>query len=153
MLGNMASAILGPLTTRTQSSRKSSSDRAYSIVSPLWHFAASLQWKDENGNNRLFMAPHLVRAWSAYKDMRIHTHTHTHTHTSMHAPMHIRINSFTHTHTHSQIHTHYIIYTNWDRHWQVLRKEKHLKDFWNMRKCSEFKAIERLLARKCEGGL
>ena len=31
------------------------------------------------------MVPHLIRAWSAYKDIRIHlfhlTHTHTHTHT------------------------------------------------------------------------
>ena len=25
------------------------------------------------------MVPHLVRAWSAYKDMDAHTHTHTHT--------------------------------------------------------------------------
>ena len=42
-----------------------------------------------NNNSRLFMAPHLVRAWSAYKDIRIYanfTHTlhvyATHTHTS-----------------------------------------------------------------------
>ena len=37
------------------------------------------------------MAPHLVRAWSAYKDIRTrsfshtHTHTHTHIHTNTHA--------------------------------------------------------------------
>ena len=38
-------------------------------------------------NNRLFMVPHLVRAQSAYKGIRIcsfitHTHTHKHTHTN-----------------------------------------------------------------------
>ena len=40
---------------------------------------------NNNNNNRLFMAPHLLRAQSAYKDIRIHslhyTHTHIHTHT------------------------------------------------------------------------
>ena len=34
-----------------------------------------------NNNNRLYMAPHLVRAHSAYKDSRMNTRTHTHTHT------------------------------------------------------------------------
>ena len=32
-------------------------------------------------NNRLYTAPHLVRAQSAYKDTRIHSFHHTHTHT------------------------------------------------------------------------
>ena len=39
-----------------------------------------------NNNNKLFMAPHLVRAQNIYKDIRIcsfhHTHTLTHPHTS-----------------------------------------------------------------------
>ena len=30
------------------------------------------------------MAPHLVRAWGAYKDMRIHLLHHTHTHKNTH---------------------------------------------------------------------
>ena len=54
------------------------------------------------------MAPHLVRARSAYKDIRIRliflclsvTHTHTHTHTLTHSL------SLTHTHTHTHSHTH-----------------------------------------------
>ena len=39
-----------------------------------------------NNNNRLFMAPHFIRAQSPYKDVSIimfissHKHTHTHTH-------------------------------------------------------------------------
>ena len=37
-------------------------------------------------NNRLFMAPHLVRAQSAYKDASMHSFHHTHTHTHTHAP-------------------------------------------------------------------
>ena len=40
---------------------------------------------DKISNNGLFMAPHLVRAQNAFKDITIHafhhTHTHTHTHT------------------------------------------------------------------------
>ena len=35
---------------------------------------------NNNNNNRLFMMPHLVRAQSAYKDIRIHPFHHTHTH-------------------------------------------------------------------------
>ena len=30
-------------------------------------------------NNRLFLAPHLIRAWSAYKSLRIRSFYHTHT--------------------------------------------------------------------------
>ena len=49
-----------------------------------------------NNNNRVFMAPHLIRAQSAYKDIRIHSfhHSHTHTHTQTCAP--------THPHTHNK---------------------------------------------------
>ena len=53
---------------------------------------------NNNHNNRLFMAPHLVRAQSAYKTIKIHSFYHTHTHAT-----------HTHTHTHTQthaIHTH-----------------------------------------------
>ena len=36
-------------------------------------------------NNRLFMAPHLIRAWSAYTDIRVLSFHHIHTHTNTHA--------------------------------------------------------------------
>ena len=41
---------------------------------------------DKISNNGLFMAPHLVRAQNAFKDITIHAfhHTHTHTHTHTH---------------------------------------------------------------------
>ena len=75
--------------------------------------------------NRLFMVLHLVRAQSAYRDIRIcslhhtrtHTHTHTHTHTDActHTPKHTHTHthmythtlslSLTHTHTHTHTHT------------------------------------------------
>ena len=73
-------------------------------------------------NNRLFMAPHLVRARRTYKDVRIrsfyrthtyiqtrararaHTHTHTRTHARTQARTHAR--AHTHTHTHARTHTH-----------------------------------------------
>ena len=45
--------------------------------------------------NRLFMVPHLIGGWSAYKDVRICLFHHMHAHT--HACMH------THMHTHSRI--------------------------------------------------
>ena len=48
-----------------------------------------------HNNNRLFMAPHLVRAWSVYKGLQISSFYHTHTHT------HTLSLSLTHTHTHS----------------------------------------------------
>ena len=57
------------------------------------------------------MAPNLVRAQSAYKDIRIHsfhyTHTHTHTHTQTHActPAPPPKKKHTHTHTHNNNHT------------------------------------------------
>ena len=35
---------------------------------------------DNINNNRLFMVPHLVRAQSAYKDIRMYAHFITHTH-------------------------------------------------------------------------
>ena len=41
---------------------------------------------------RFFMAPHLIRAQSTHKDIRIHS-SHTHAHRCMHA--------LTHTHTHT----------------------------------------------------
>ena len=60
--------------------------------------------------NRLFMAPHLWRAHSAYKDIRIRsfyhtdarTHVHTHTHTQTHAHTHTCI-----TVKHTNISCHY----------------------------------------------
>ena len=39
-----------------------------------------------NNNNRLFMVPHLVRAQSTCKAIRIHSFHHTHTRTQMHTP-------------------------------------------------------------------
>ena len=43
----------------------------------------------------IFMAPHLIQAWSACKDVKIHTHTHTCMHARMKAGMHV----VTYTHT------------------------------------------------------
>ena len=37
--------------------------------------------RDNNNNNRLFMAPHLVRAQSTYKNIKINSFYHTHTQT------------------------------------------------------------------------
>ena len=61
--------------------------------------------KKKKKQNRLFVATHLVRAQSAYKDIKIHSfrHTHTHTHTRTHARTHIHTHARTHTHT-LQIH-------------------------------------------------
>ena len=62
--------------------------------------------------NILFMAPHLVRARSAYKDIRIrsfhhtHTHTDTHTHTRTHARTHARTHTHKHTHARARARTH-----------------------------------------------
>ena len=44
------------------------------------------------------MAPHLVRALCAYKDLRIHSFHH-HTHTSTRACTHTHRHACTHTHT------------------------------------------------------
>ena len=51
------------------------------------------------------MAPHLVKAEGAYKDIRIHSFHHTHTHT--HIPRHARTHPDKHSHAHTQTHTHY----------------------------------------------
>ena len=55
----------------------------------------------------LFMAPHLVRAQSAYKEIMIHSfhhapppHTHTPRRTRARAHIHTHIHTHTHTHTH-----------------------------------------------------
>ena len=73
-----------------------------------------------NNNNRLFVAPHRVRAWSAYKDVRICTFCHARMHpphtlflthildtcTPTHACMHTRMHACTHTHVHARTHKH-----------------------------------------------
>ena len=42
-----------------------------------------VQWSEtDNNNNRLFMAPHLMRAQGAYKADKHATHTHAYTHTN-----------------------------------------------------------------------
>ena len=64
---------------------------------------------DNNNNNRLFMAPHLVRAQSAYKDIRICSFHHTH----IHACMHIHKYTHTYTHTHTHTHTHHYKYMHY----------------------------------------
>ena len=73
----------------------------------------------QNNNNRLFMAPYLVRTRSAYKDKKIRSfhHTHTHTHACTHA--------FTHARTHPSIHTytHILLTAAWPvnhRHLELL---------------------------------
>ena len=79
-----------------------------------------------------FMAPHLVRARSAYKDVRIRsfyythartnslTHIHTiHQHTHTHTRARARLRTHTHQHTHhtpTHTHTHkYMHYWYWRR--------------------------------------
>ena len=58
-----------------------------------------------NNNNRLFIAPHLVRVQRTYKDtnkdmfISSHTHTHTHAHTHTHTVTHSSLSLATHTHT------------------------------------------------------
>ena len=63
---------------------------------------------NNNNNNRLFMVPHLVRAPSAYKDIKIHSFYHTHTARHTQAA-HAR----THTRTHTHTHTHYTYMHYW----------------------------------------
>ena len=90
-----------------------------------------------NNNNRLFVAPHLLRAQSTYKDITYkdtlissHTRTHpcthtrahrctctytqtcTHIHTNMHTHKHAH--TYTHTHTHTHITGDWLV-TKWDR--------------------------------------
>ena len=50
-----------------------------------------------------FMAPHLVRARSAYKDVRIRSFHYTHAHTP-----YTNTHTHTHTHTHARTRTHTI---------------------------------------------
>ena len=72
-----------------------------------------------NNNNKLFMAPHLTRAWSACKDIKICTRTHTHAcmharrHACMHACTHACMHTFMHAcrHTHTRMHTRPHAYT------------------------------------------
>ena len=67
------------------------------------------------------MAPHLARAQSAYKDIRIrssyhhhHHHTHTHRHTQTHTDTHTHTHSHTHTHTHThRLQIHALLVTGW----------------------------------------
>ena len=65
----------------------------FSFLFPSQHIAIP---DDNDHNNRLFLVPHLVRAQSDYKDVRICSFHHTHTHIHTHAHTH------THTHTHTQ---------------------------------------------------
>ena len=63
------------------------------------------------------MAPHLTRAWSTYKDIRIcsfyyHIHTCTPTCTHAHAHPHACTCTPTHTHTHAHTHTQHPHYTH-----------------------------------------
>ena len=61
--------------------------------------------RDIYNNNRLFMAPHLIRAQSAYKDIRVHSFHHTHMHTHAHTCTHMHTHTHAHTHTHMYTHT------------------------------------------------
>ena len=66
------------------------------VLWPKWKPTTGFSFRaDYNNNNRLFMAPHLVRAQSTYKDIRIHSFHHSHTHTHARAHQDAR----THTHT------------------------------------------------------
>ena len=50
-----------------------------------WNHWSAVDWMPKTvNNNGLYMAPHLVRAQSAYKDIRIHSFHHSHTHTHIH---------------------------------------------------------------------
>ena len=69
-----------------------------------------------NNNNRLFVAPHLVRAQSAYRDKRIKGYTHfiTCTHARTHVRTHIHTHVHTHRHTHTQtLHIHALLMMDW----------------------------------------
>ena len=79
--------------------------------------------KKKKKKNRLFVASHLVRAQSAYKDIKIHSFRHTHTHARTHA--------HTYTHTHARTRTRYKYMHCWrwagtmKRKWQIsIQKRK-----------------------------
>ena len=84
---------------------------------------SSITVSEKKKKKRLFMAPNLVRAQSAYKDIMIrpfhHTHiqtdtdTHTHTHTRTHARARARTHARTHSRTHAHAHTHYRYMVYW----------------------------------------
>ena len=69
----------------------------------VWQPPSFTRWfvsrspKEDNNNNRKFMAPHLMRAQGAYKANKHATPTHAHTPTNT---------PHTHTHTHTRTHTH-----------------------------------------------
>ena len=77
------------------------------VTDGQWHTALASRCD----NYILFMAPHCLRAGSAYKDLRVHSfyrthiwmHAHAcmHTHTCMHACTHTHTRTHTHTHTHT----------------------------------------------------
>ena len=78
-------------------------------------------------NNRLFIALHLMRAQSAYKDIRIHSFHHTHTHiqlphhprcTCAHSQTHIP--KYTHTH-HMHTYTHILVLILWRQERAILQ--------------------------------
>ena len=68
------------------------------VTDGQWHTA--LASRCDNYEYILFMAPHCLRAVSAYKDIRVHSFYHTHVWMHAHACMH------THTYMHARMHTH-----------------------------------------------
>ena len=62
------------------------------------------------------MVPHLVRAQSAYKDIRIHSfhHTHIQMHARTQPDTHIRMRARAHTHTHTHtLQIHALLVMDW----------------------------------------
>ena len=89
-----------------------SSERESATTYSVWPAACgrqpvrvkSLKRPYNNNNNRLFMAPHLVRSQSTYEDTRIHSFNFTHTDAHTHTPQRTHTRTRAHTHT-LQIHT------------------------------------------------
>ena len=79
----------------------------FKVSVPEVLFTVLKKWMslNDNSNNRLFMAPHLVRAQSAYKDIRRRSFHHAHARTR--GCTHARTHPCTHTHTRTRTRTHH----------------------------------------------
>ena len=79
------------------------------------------------------MAPHLVRAWSTYKDIGSFSSSHTHTHTHTHACTHTCTHN-THTYTHTHTHTYYKYMHSW---WWAgrMRRKKMTNPYAGEKRC------------------
>ena len=78
------------------------------VTDGQWHTALASRY--DNYEYILFMAPHCLRAGSAYKDIRVdsfyHTHVWMHAHAHIHACTHTHMHAHTYTCLHAHTHTH-----------------------------------------------